>query len=108
MSTRCTLPILLALLGCAPSAPCDTLLDLGATPLGLELTEAEHPGWGRTTCLQCHPVHTFHNYDCMSAVALDVEALDEGVDASEPTTCIPCHGDNGVLQWSDLDTGEVP
>lgn len=98
--------LLFGLVACAPSDPCDVLQDLAATPGGLELTEEEHPGWGRDVCLQCHPVSTFHEVDCFSAADVDFDAIDEQVDPLEPETCIACHGTNGVEGWV-VDTGEA-
>jgi hypothetical protein len=53
---------LLLLLGCAPQDPCEVQRDLSGQPTVLELSAA-HPGWQRQTCLQCHPVRTFHTRD---------------------------------------------
>ena len=98
--------VAMALAACAPGDPCDTLDDLGTSPMALELTEAEHPGWGRTTCLQCHPIHTFHVADCVAGAEVDVDAIE--ADPEDPTTCVPCHGANGVAALQPSDTGDEP
>jgi hypothetical protein len=83
--------VLVVLVGCAVDPdPCAGRRDLATSPAGLALTRAEHPaGWGRAECLQCHPVWTVHQADCIDGV--DVTAIDPTQD------CADCHGDNGAL-----------
>jgi len=100
----------LLLAGCAPADPCDRIRDLATSPAGLELTEDEHPGWGETACFQCHQVGRIHTHDCFSAAEIDVAAIADLVDPEDTTSCIPCHGDNGVPEWApdEADTGGIP
>lgn len=106
-------PLLLALLAlaaCADPDPCDGVRDLLASPAALVLTEAEHPGWGRETCFQCHHIARIHRSECLEGAEVDLERIRALADPEDPTTCVPCHGSNGVpaLAASEDDTGEGP
>jgi hypothetical protein len=80
--------LLMFLVACAEE-PCGQ--DPANSPSGLTLTLEDHPsGWGRESCVSCHPVGSYHQADCMDDVELDLEALDEVQE------CSSCHGDNGV------------
>ena len=86
---------LLLLLACGSEDPCAGVADPARSPMGLEVTAEEHPGWGRDTCVECHPSWTYHQADCMAEVTLDLAALpNAGAEA-----CVSCHGGNGV--WED-------
>jgi len=102
--------LLLGLAGCPPADPCTRVRDLATSPDGLDLTAEEHPGWGQTACFQCHPIVRIHRADCFSAAEINVAAIDDLVDVQDTTTCVPCHGANGVPAWVDLasDTGATP
>ena len=98
--------MLLLLLGCGPRQPCDGVRDLGGSPSSLELEAEEHrTGWGNDQCFQCHQVWTIHQQDCVDGVAVDVAAIAEVIDVTEPRTCVPCHGANGVPSLEPEDTG---
>ena len=95
-------------LGCVSEDPCAATRDLLASPSGLVLTPGEHEiGWARTECFQCHQAARIHSSDCASVVAVDAAALAEETDADDTTSCVACHGANGVRAWEDLlDTGD--
>ena len=81
--------------------PCAGYRDLLASPGGLALTESEHPtGWGQAECFQCHVTATLHESAC-GGEGVDLAEVRARVDPEDPTTCVPCHGDNG----SEGDTG---
>lgn len=102
---RLGLLAIVLLAGCPPEDPCAGTRDLATSPSGLELTESEHPGWGRHECFQCHAVTAFHAHDCFSGADIDVAALGDHIDPDDPSTCTTCHGTNGVT-WNDpADTG---
>ncbi|MFZ5480894.1 MAG: hypothetical protein ACOZNI_29305 [Myxococcota bacterium] len=83
----------LLLAACGSDDPCEGVRDLTASPMGLELTEAEHPsGWGRTECFQCHQAWKVHADDCLDEVAFDGGKIE----AEAPAGCVACHGHNGV------------
>jgi hypothetical protein len=91
--------LLLALAGCGDD-PCAGTRDLLASPSALTLTEAEHElGWGRSECFQCHQQFRIHEEDCIDVAAVDGAAIDEASDPDDTTTCVPCHGSNGVPGW---------
>lgn len=85
--------ILLWLLGCSVD-PCDEVIDLSETPLGLDLTEEEHPGWGNAECFQCHQAWRIHANSCVDGV--DISGIDPDVD--DTRSCSECHGENGVSE----------
>ncbi len=99
----------LGALGCVPDDPCAGTRDLLASPAGLVLTPAEHEiGWARTECFQCHQAARIHASDCTSVVAVDALAMDSAVDVDDTTSCVSCHGANGVREWEGLlDTGST-
>jgi hypothetical protein len=98
---------LLVTLGCAEvdEDPCAYVRDLIRTEDGLALTPDEHGvGWGNETCLQCHQTWNTHVRDCSRAVDWDLEAIREAADFEDPTTCVPCHGANGVPALEEAET----
>lgn len=95
----------LLLLACGEPVACEGVADLGNSPGGLEMTAAEHPGWGREQCLSCHPAATYHQQDCTSSVDVDLVALG-ALDAADPTACVSCHGGNGVPALEALAAAE--
>jgi hypothetical protein len=101
------LGLLLLLAGCPPADPCTRIRDLATSPAGLDLTQDEHPGWGQTECFQCHQIVNIHRYDCFSAADIDVAAIRDLIDPEDTSTCVPCHGANGVPEWESIanDTG---
>lgn len=101
--------LVLAWLGCVSDDPCAGTRDLLASPAGLVLTPGEHAlGWARTECFQCHQAARIHANDCTSLVAVDARAMDSAVDVDDTTSCVACHGSNGVREWASLlDTGEA-
>ncbi len=101
--------LFMAIIGCEPGDPCAAARDLMASPGGLVITPEEHElGWGRTECFQCHQSFRIHQADCASVVAVDGEAIEERVDVSDTTTCVECHGSNGVAEWDSLlDSGDT-
>ena len=91
--TRFLLPFLLV--GCGTFDPCDGVQDLSSTPLGVELTSSEHPGWGSDACFQCHSVVLIHRASCMTP-DVDVDAINADIDVNNTQTCTACHGTNGL------------
>jgi len=97
----------LLLAGCGQTDPCAGVRDLATSPAGLTLTQVEHPaGWGHSECFQCHQAWRIHTADCNSfgdtAGLIDLAAVAEQADPQDTTSCIPCHGDNGVEGWDAL------
>lgn len=89
--------LLAALGGCPEPEPCAETRDLLRTEQGLVVTRDEHGvGWGTDACFQCHQVWNIHQADCIDAVEIDLEAIREVTDPDDATTCVPCHGANGV------------
>lgn len=94
--------VAVALLAGCETDPCDGRVDLTLSPAGLALTEAEHPaGWGQPTCAQCHPAFTLHDAACADVAGLDLAAIDAEADLEDPSTCVACHGPNGVAAWEE-------
>lgn len=96
--------LVLAWLGCAEEDPCAGVRDLATSPGGLALTREEHAaGWGKTACFQCHQAWVIHARDCSSfgdtAELVDLSAVAERADPSDTSSCVPCHGANGVAAW---------
>ncbi len=72
---------------------------------GLAVTVDEHGvGWGQQDCALCHPSWNLHAHSC-SESTIDMTRIDEHASLSEPETCTDCHGDNGVPEWEETDTG---
>ncbi|HJN73466.1 MAG TPA: hypothetical protein QGF58_05985 [Myxococcota bacterium] len=93
---------LLLLLACGDPDPCAGTRDLTRSPAALTLTAEEHGvGWGQEQCFQCHQAWNIHSQDCIGGV--EVEEIE--ADPEDPSTCVPCHGDNGV-EALRVDTGE--
>lgn len=103
---------ILALLavGCGEPDPCDGRRDLATSPDGLRLAESEHEaGWGQTDCFQCHQVFEIHRSVCSSFTDTGLIDLTEVVARTDPgdtSTCVTCHGWNGVAAWKDLEDEE--
>lgn len=108
--------VLIALLlvaGCGDSAE-PTSEDYGNllnSPGGLLVLEEEHPtGWQRPDCLACHAVVNMHTVNrtglpSCSRVAnpeqepcIDLAEIQEIIDHQGQSSCMLCHGDNGVPQ----------
>jgi hypothetical protein len=90
---------LLLAVGCAPEDddPCAYVRDLARSEASFTVTPREHGvGWGNETCLQCHQTWNTHQIDCVRALDLDMEAIRAAADFEDPSTCVPCHGANGV------------
>ena len=96
----------LVLTGClTDDDPCAYVHDLVRSDGSLALTPEEHGvGWGNETCLQCHQVWNTHRHDCARSVDLDMEAIREAADFEDTTTCVPCHGTNGVPGLAEAGT----
>lgn len=68
--------------------------DLLLSPAGLEITEAEHPdGWGRADCTVCH---NFYNIHLGTVAGIDMAAVRQTVEDDGLSSCVTCHGTNGV------------
>ncbi len=107
MKPSLLLPLML-LCACGTDDPCEGLRDLATSPGGLTLTEAEHAlGWGQSDCFQCHQAFKIHRADCSSfddsGGFIDLAAVAELADPADTTSCVPCHGSNGVPGWDQLD-----
>ncbi len=102
--------IALWLLACAQD-PCAGTEDMTTSPAGLELTAEEHDiGWGETECFLCHQAWTIHAQDCVDGVRIDVAAIEDRIDEDDTSSCVACHGSNGVEAWAELvswDSGEA-
>ncbi len=97
------LAVLVALAAC-DDEPCPrgSMLDSAD---GLVVTLEEHPtGWGLGDCFECHHKATIHRLGC--APEVDFVALRAVVDVGGLESCSSCHGDNGVAEDPDADTGE--
>ncbi len=81
------------LLGCGQDpCPDGSMLD---GEQGLVVTAAEHGGaYGVADCDACHARVTLHRTGCTPDV--DLEAIQDMVDADGLESCSVCHGDNGV------------
>ena len=94
---------LLFVSACAEPDPCVGVRDLVASPAGLVLTAEEHGvGWGREACFACHPLASLHAVDCTAGAAVDGAAVNALIDPNDTSTCVPCHGENGVGAWQEL------
>lgn len=70
--------------------------DLLGTTDGLVLTQDEHEaGWGRSECDLCHNLENIHLTN-RTSLNIDMEAIREDVLAEGITSCVTCHGTNGV------------
>ena len=97
------LSVVLAALGplaaCGDVDSCEGRIDLLDSAEGLVLTPEEHPaGWGKSECLQCHPLESIHQEDCTGEDAIDMAAVREEAEDGTYATCAGCHGPNGVEQ----------
>lgn len=99
----------IGLVGCGDADPCASTRDIAESPSALELTSGEHTaGWGRADCFQCHQAFLIHQNDCTLVADVDSAAIAALIDPSDTTTCISCHGTNGVPEWAGLDdSGEA-
>jgi hypothetical protein len=81
------------------------------SPGGLLVLEEEHPtGWQRPDCLGCHAVINMHTVnrtglpncntlpDPPPEGCIDLAEIQEIIDNQGPSTCMLCHGENGVPQ----------
>jgi hypothetical protein len=90
---------------CQTTDPCAGVDDLSQSPDGLSLTREEHGvGWAQRECFTCHQVATIHQADCIGDV--DMAEVVTAADPEDPTSCVACHGGNGV-SWPALDTGQA-
>lgn len=102
MTPRLALLFVILPLGACETDPCAGHRDLAGSPAGLELVAEEHPaGWGDPGCFQCHVVATLHQDACSSFTGVSMEAVRAVADPDDTTSCIPCHGTNGVPEWED-------
>lgn len=86
--------LLSLLLGCQATDPCPDVAMIDG-PEGLVLTADEHGiGWGIEDCWQCHQAQTLHRTGCTPDV--DLQAIQDQVEAEGLASCATCHGDNGV------------
>lgn len=86
--------MLLLLLACANETTCPDG-SMTASEEGLVVTEGEHPdGWGREDCETCHSEAALHRHACTPSV--DMEELRTRVEEDGYTSCVECHGENGV------------
>lgn len=94
----------LFLAACGAPGPCEGVRDLATSPDGLRLAQEEHQaGWGQTDCFQCHQAWALHREACSSFAdtgqAVDLAEIAEQVDPRDSSSCVPCHGANGVPAW---------
>lgn len=93
---------LVSLLGCVEVEPCESLGDASASPGGLLITQEEHgPGWSQDECFTCHQTWNIHQFDCIGGV--DLEAVEALADPEDVSSCVQCHGANGV-PWLEVYT----
>lgn len=88
---------------CADPDPCASMRDISLSAASLSLTRNEHPGWGNTECFQCHQRFSIHQNDCTAVAEVDAAAIDAMIDPADTTTCIQCHGSNGVAAWAHFE-----
>ncbi len=70
-----------------------------ASPEGLVLLQEEHPtGWSRPDCFACHEVRNIHtiNRSGLPDEEVDLEGVRAIVSEQGESSCMLCHGDNGV------------
>jgi len=75
--------------------------NLLASPGGLVVLEQEHPtGWMRPDCFGCHNVNNIHqvNRTGLPDSEADLAGVREIVQNQGESSCMLCHGDNGVQQ----------
>jgi hypothetical protein len=89
--------VLLAACGSDAEPESDDYGNLLASPAGLVVVEEEHPtGWGRPDCFGCHEVRKMHVVNRTGVADLDMEEIREIVRENGETSCVECHGTNGV------------
>lgn len=90
-----SLPLLAA---CQSDSNSEYYGDLTQTPAGLVLEFSEHGlGWGRTDCNSCHLPNNFHQDHVDRVGTFDMQAIRDIVNATDTTSCVLCHGDNGTI-----------
>jgi hypothetical protein len=88
--------VLLLLVGCAAERE-ECSHDPLRSPGGLVVTEAEHGvGWQREDCFQCHQTWNIHQVDCIGSLDVDLAEVRAAADPEDASTCVSCHGDNGL------------
>lgn len=71
--------------------------NLLASPAGLVLVIEEHPtGWGRADCFLCHEIRNMHTVNRTGIADLDLAEIRAIVRNQGESSCVQCHGDNGV------------
>jgi len=64
------------------------------SPIERILTQENHPGWGLSNCVLCHPVFQIHltttNPD------IDLDEVRRAVEVGGLDSCMFCHGANGT------------
>ncbi len=70
---------------------------LTESPSGLVLERSEHAyGWGRANCWECHALENIHLPLPERPANLDMDAIRAIVDEEGLSSCVRCHGANGV------------
>jgi hypothetical protein len=104
---RLALLLCVLVAGCETDDRCAGVADLARSPAGLTITQQEHSeGWGHAQCFQCHQAWRIHRVSCSSfgddSNLIDLQKITDQVDPADTTTCIGCHGANGVPGWDEL------
>jgi hypothetical protein len=78
------------------------------SPASLVVVQEEHPtGWGRPDCFACHNIMNIHTVNrtglpnCSATITQDCLNLSEIqaiVSSQLESSCVMCHGNNGVNQ----------
>ena len=70
-----------------------------ASPGGLIVLEEEHPsGWMRSDCFGCHNVNNMHqvNRTGLTDEQVDLTGIRAIIQNQGESSCVQCHGPNGV------------
>ena len=107
MNKAILLFLVLLLPACQEDDPCAGVRDIFQSPRGLTLTREEHVlGWGQTECFQCHQLWSIHVSPCTAILGDSAGDINAGIDPEDTTTCISCHGTNGVDGWGDTGAAQ--
>jgi len=99
MKLAAVILFLLVVAGCGSDAPLQSedYGNLLASPGGLVVLEEEHPsGWGRQDCFFCHEIRNMHTVNRTGLPDLDLEEIQLIIQDQGESSCMLCHGTNGV------------
>lgn len=88
---------IMTMLSCQDEVTNEYYGDLTLTPSGLILEASEHAlGWQRADCSSCHVIDNFHQDRQDRLGTFDMEQIRQVVTTLGETSCVLCHGNNGV------------